>query len=895
MRHDAIRYAIRCLLIVAAVFLAAAAPVGSLAAAADGVFVRFRLIEPRDGRYYVRLGGYIHKSPWYLPGAVIPAGADKDESKRAAAGEFTPWFDLAKHAGGLLHGQLSRAGGLAEFPNVTADFISEAESPRRRVVVELATAPDPRRVIKRFEESFEGSLTSFLVSPHLDDDAEKLETASQMTARRLAWAREASGGKAVTPKELIVQTSFWGPQRPELNLKEAEVLRLLGFNVVGNQRPEVVEAFDFRRPGHTHGVDISPRVTRQAADEQIGRAVERMRDEVPEGVPFGFSDEITCRGDVESPQAREHFAAWLKRKRVDPRQLGAANFGDVEPIETPDEFLKRAKKSEAAARRVFYYTSRFRQEATTERFGWLTESLHRKVGPGPLSSTLLADHPYFSGTGLGMGWTPNPCWGRIVLGADWFDLARRRAVDLAGIEDWMGLQYMYGPNTTWEGFQLMGFQAAMFRSASRGQQPIIAWITPSDEANLRLKAGSALCQGAKHFFFWTYGPTCTSTENYWSDLRGAYDGIVHVTRQLAAAEDLLAPGRPRKTRLALLYSISSDLWQPFGYLHMLERRGTYLSLVHDQYLVDMLTEEDVDAGRLRDYDVLYATDPCIKESAAKHVADWVRRGGSVYGSCAAGRFNEFGEEVPGLAEVFGIEPNLDVKVQPGRYHIRGALNGMDYLDRVTFTTEADNSDPASDAISPSPPRPLSPSSPSSAKEGAAPASLGVIGAKVTFRPTDAEVTGTFTDGSPAAAVHAYGEGRAVYFGCCPAVAYIKEARFVPAELKERWPAGIRRLTNAPAAERVPRLVELSHPVVEAGVYDAPEGTVLVLANFTYEPIEELEVRLDVAKPPRHVVSAEEGPLKFSSNPAPTSPGTAAYRHRVTFSLRLGLNDVVRVE
>jgi len=859
MRHDATRCTVRSVFLLAVGLLAANGP----AVAADGVFVRFRLLAPRDGRYYVRLGGYIHKSPWYLPKAVVPAGADKDESKRAAAGEFTPWFDLAKHAGDLLHGQLSRAGGLAELPNVTADFVSESESQRRRVVIELATAPEAGRVVKRFDESFEGSLTSFLVSPQLADDAEKLETASQMTARRLAWAREATGEVAVTPKKLIVQTSFWGPQRPELNLKEAEVLRLLGFNVVGNQRPAVVEAFHFHRPGHTHGIDISPGATREQADEQIRRAVERMQHPVPEGVPFGFSDEITCRGDVESPQAREHFVAWLKRNKVDPEQLGAGNLSDVEPIETPDEFRERAKKNEAAARRAFYYTSRFRQEATTERFRWLTESLHRKLGPGPLSSTLVADHPYFSGTGLGMGWGPNPCWGRIVLAADWFDLARRRAVDLAGIEDWMGLQYMYGPNTTWEGFQLMGFQAAMFRSASRGRQPIIAWITPSDETNLRLKAASALCQGAKHFFFWTYGPTCTSTENYWSDLRGAYDGIVHVTRQLAAAEDLLAPGTTRQTRLALLYSISSDLWQPFGYLHMLERRGTYLSLIHDQYLVDMLTEEDIGAGRLRDYDVLYATDPCIKESVARNIADWVRRGGSLYGSCAAGSFNEFGEEVPGLAEVFGIEPNPDVKTQPGRYHIRGALNGMEHLDRITLTAETDDAPPA----------------------------LGVIGAKTSFRPNGAEVMGTFADGAPAAVVHAYGKGRAVYFGCCPAVAYIKEARFVPAELKERWPAEIRRLINAAAAERVSRLVELSHPVVEAGVYDAPEGTVLVLANFTYEPIEKLEVRLWVAKPPRRVVSAERGPLEFASDPDRSAPVAADYPHRVTFSLPLGLNDV----
>ena len=57
---------------------------------------------------------------------------------------------------------------------------------------------------------------------------------------------------------------------------------------------------------------------------------------------------------------------------------------------------------------------------------------------------------------------------------------------------------MYGPSYTWEGFQLMGFQASIFRSASRGEMPVITWITPSDERNLRLKFASALAQGAKH-------------------------------------------------------------------------------------------------------------------------------------------------------------------------------------------------------------------------------------------------------------------------------------------------------------------------------------------------------------------------------------------------------------
>ncbi len=849
----------------------------------DGLFVRFKLLKPRETTYCVRLGGYIHKSPWYLPKAVIPSGADKATEKQIAAGKFTPWFDLKKHAGDRLHGRMSRSGGVAELPNVTADFVTADPSDRRSVVIELATAANERSVVKRFEESFHGSLTSFLVSPALAEDAEHLETAAEMTARRLRWAREASGAKAVSPKQLIVQTGFWGPQRPELNLQEAEVLRLLGFNVVGNQPPEVRQMFYFRVPGHSHSVDFSPAATRDEIEERMAGQAPRFEGKLQPGVPFGFSDEITCRTMGDNKQALAHFHRWLKKQRISPDDLGAERIEDVRPIEHPDQLRERQQADRAAANRIFYFTTRFRQEATTERFRWLTESLHRHLGDGPLSSMLVADHPYFSGTGLGMGWGPNPCWGRVVLAADWFDLARRRAVDLAGIEDWMGLQYMYGPSTTWEGFQLMGFQAAIFRSGSRGTLPIIAWITPSDETNLRLKSASALCQGAKHFFYWTYGPTATSTENYWSDLRGAYHGVVAMTGQLAAAEHILAPGKTRKTRVALLYSISSDLWQPFGYVHMLERRGTYLSLVHDQYLVDMLTEEDLDAPRLEDYDVLYVTDPCIKETAAARIEHWVRAGGHLFGCCAAGSRNEFNEAVPGLAKVFGIEPNVTTEVQPGRYHIRGALNGMDYLDQIRFVETELDTDTGTDTGT-------------DTKTAGELSPLGVMGVKTTFTPAGGNVLGTFRNGSPAAVGHRFGKGRTFYIGACPAISYIKGANFVARELKERWPADRRRLINAVARRRGVRpLVELSHPVVEAGVYDAPQGTALILANFTYEPIRELKVRLPVARPVKAVRSIQQGKLRFSSQPAEPQDPPPGYGHLVTFTLSLGLNDVVLVE
>src|SRR6266849_1764247 len=155
-----------------------------------------------------------------------------------------------------------------------------------------------------------------------------------------------------------------------------------------------------------------------------------------------------------------------------------------------------------------------------------------------------------------------------------------------------------------------------------------------------------------------------------------------MARQLASSEHIIAPGVPRKTRLALLYSISADLWQPWGYIHMLERRATYLALVHDQYLVDMLTEEDIAAGRLKDYDVLYAVDPNISPRTTTAIERWVQDGGYLFGACGASSRDEFNEPAPGLARVFGIEPAIRAEVRPEEYRLRGGLNWIDYFDRI---------------------------------------------------------------------------------------------------------------------------------------------------------------------------------------------------------------------
>ncbi|HRS05707.1 MAG TPA: hypothetical protein P5065_01515 [Candidatus Ratteibacteria bacterium] len=837
------------------------------------MFVRFKLIEPADARFYVKIGGYIHIPNWYIPVAYVPENALQNSSSWVKSGQFTPWFDLKKHAGKSLHGQLNRSGGIAEFPNITADFITDIKADNRKVIIELATQPDEKSVVKRFEESYSGSLTSFLVSPDIKKDADFLETASQMTQRHLSWANEATKGERYSPEEFIIQTSFWAPQRQELNLKEAEVLWLLGFNTVGNQMKEVKEKYKFKTPGHCWA-NFGPEVSRKDAETQIKKiaeAYQKSNTKIDKKSVFNFSDEVVCPVIKNDKTALSNFHNYLKKQKIQPAQLGVKQIEEVLPIETPDQLRQAQKKDKKSANRIFYYTSRFRQESTNQKFLWLTDAVHQYISKDIYTSTLVADHPYFAGTGLGMGMGPNPAWGSTPLACDWFDMARNMSVDMAGIEDWMGLQYMYGPNWTWEGFQLMGFQAAIFRSGSNGKMPIMAWITPSNEINLRLKTASALCQGTKHFFYWTYGPTATSTENYWSDLRGEYDGIAAMTKHLSKAEKILVDGKLRPTKVALLYSISSDLWQPFGYVNMLERRLTYLALVHQQYLVDMLTEEDVIAGKLKRYSMLYVTDPCIHDRAIEEIKKWVRDGGHIRGTCAAGTRNQFNEPVSGLSDVFGIKPNPEVKIQQGRWHIRGALNDISYIDTITSTSEKKLSSQGSSIINRLPDE-----------------HLGTIGIKVSLKPKTGKVLAVFSDGNPASVFNKYGKGTSEFIGSCPGIAYGKEAKFVPDDLKEKWTTNSRKWVLGIDVNKMVKPVEISEPVVEAGVYDSPQGTALVLANFTYLPVENLEVEIDVAKKPVRVVSCETGPLNFVSSA--TKNG-----YKISFSMELKISDIVLIE
>jgi hypothetical protein len=384
---------------------------------------------------------------------------------------------------------------------------------------------------------------------------------------------------------------------------------------------------------------------------------------------------------------------------------------------------------------------------------------------------------------------------------------------------------------TWTGAQSHEYLTAVMRSAVADDGVTLRnLITPSDDGYLRLKAYSALGQGSKSFFFWTYGPTYIGTENYWSDLRSMYDGIAKLDRAVSQCEDVLNEAKVVRDPVAILYSVSHDLWHGDQPAAFVEERLLWHALRHLGVQPDFLSEQDVEAGRLKDYKALYVVDWCVTRAASAHIDEWIRAGGVAYVSAGAATRDEYYEPYvpPFAAKAWGSDaPDVARRFVAERhaYNERGDLPGIKPLTTVAMRDDA----PAS--------------------------KIPVIGCRLDFAKqaeSGGEVIARFADGKPAAAVLKHGKGTVLGIGFCPMLAYGQMAGFKPKTLEERWPPGPRGFAQRVLDRAgVTPVARADVPVVETSLLHTPgRGYVLALANYTYQPVARLTV--DVRIPTGHI-------------------------------------------
>ena len=819
------------------VVLVLAASGSSVARAAD-VFVRFRVLQPPGEKFRVTAGGFIHEANWRLP----------DEAVEVAGGEWSRWLDLRKWP---LHGRLDRVGGVAEWPamRLSVARIGKGEPIQGCLFeVQLADKPEPESTVISFRERGGSSAIVFLLPHPLREKKGEFETGSQMTARHLAWAKAASGGRAPDLKKLDLITSIWGHYDPDLARQAVETLRLLGFNVSGGVPVPVLREARMRTYTATWHLVADPQES--AASWEKGEAAGIARSlGTPEGrwtyenmAHYVIADEIQTMDfrRVDRAKLNHWFRDYLRAKGETDASLGRP----IEGVEYPAEAMHAKvlpRNADLPTRKVLYYAGKFGQWWSVKQLRQTTDlvkATFRRHGVAMTTETLPSDHSFFN------AWGPPHC-GMGYRGLDLFEIGAQEAVDVLSAEDWLGLNHMYGPNYTWTGAHAFGYLSAILRSGIRDDRVSLrALITPSDDGYLRLKAYSALGQGAKSFFFWTYGPTCIGTENYWSDLRSEYEGIAKLARALEKAEPILHNAKLVRDRVAILYSVSHDLWHTDEPASFVENRLTWVALRHLGVQPDFLREEDVEAGRLKDYRVLYVTGQCLTRKASARIDDWVRSGGVVYHSAGAATRDEFYEPYlpPFAALVWPADATERMVKQTGHsFNERVDLPTIKPITRVIIPREGWNDE------------------------------LPVLGVRLDVnRANPVRARAALEDGKPAMQIEDHGKGSVMAVGFMPGLAY-SPFKVGQTTLDEKWPLAP-RLTlaeplmlqtagrPAPLGDRVLKceVLEPADPSrpIESSLLTGPNGSAVVLVNHGYQPIRRLRIGLRLSHAFGSAVSTE---------------------------------------
>ncbi len=802
---------------------------------------------------------YIHcfadhfRAPWYQHFSFSKAGAEqrvapaKGKSVYLVGGESTPWCEITpalhEDRGAILNLRAAEKYSYAEwYPHFDA-------------TIEFATRPDAAAVVRRVERRGLGAGISIVLPGVLTEKSAGQirvdhECAAAARERAKALAMPAFGRRPARFPFFVRPSLEPRLHSPEVVAAELDLLAAIGFSGLPATLAEQGKARGFAfLEGHGQAWQMKEGLYVQPEMEKIEA---RIRENVAKSpAPPWFlmlMDEPTgpSLADVTTKEPyRQAFTEWLTKQGEDP--------GIVE-----DDSKIESRKS-----KIHYWRQRYRTAALAGYLKLETDANARLWPEVPLTTVNFSDGATYAGN-------------FYAQGVNYFDVFESGALTLAWSEDWTNL------GST---FQMCGYNVELLRAATRKRgQPIGMYVITSygrTPLDTKLKAYTSIARDARALYSFAYGPSYAGHEPCWSDRTDLYRPLAELMREIGGAEDLLMDARRPRSPVAMLYSVSSDIWtaettNTYG----MEREHVYLALTHAQIPVDFLSEEHAAAGDLAGRHVLYLTGPNLSRPAAASIQQWVQQGGTLVLSAGAAQRDEFNEPIGPLSPIGPLPQSRRVEEfaafrGPGRQ-----VSLLKPRGEVVWGRER----------------------------------LDVLSVQEALAPAGGEALATFADGSPAVVVRRVGKGRVVHFGFLPGLSYVRKALVardgstVPASpladdyrvaLGEdtapqkmtdlsynpwEYPAGERDLIALPVRQAgVTPNVALDTPVVEAFLLEGKAGAVLPLANYTLRPLASLGVRLRVSRPVARVESVRRGPLAFTQKAG-----------EVAFRLPLRDTDFVKV-
>ncbi len=509
----------------------------------------------------------------------------------------------------------------------------------------------------------------------------------------------------------------------------------------------------------------------------------------PKPVQQAFADNwVTAGGNHEIKQA---FRRWAQEHGATPELFGAKSWDEVHPLTFPN-----LVRNETEAR-LFYWSRQFSGWFTPHRFAMISDAV-AKFAPNP-------DIPRYAALSGGVLYRAKE------MPMDMFAQAGHGHGHTGGISDWM-----FYSTWRWDSHQAVAYSAELFNAGARrhGERPLsypmMHCVSPTT-----FRAYTQVANQVRILSCYAYGPYYLNMPDAWSQSAGCYEAVSHLANRAALCDDILASGVRRPSRVALLYALSTEYWNPKSSFD--DKRSTFLALSHEYYQPEVVTEQQVLDGALQHYDALYVLDPNVRADVQTKIGEWTNNGGLLWACADALSRDEFNRPSDLLSTTAKITRAFDDSNTPSERTVRAEAGKSTFRSHTVSL----------------------PGMPRSVDAGSA------------------TVLARYNDGSPAWLQTSAGKGRVVYVAHRAGTTYAMKNIQAPG-YREIWASTGRELLTQPLHEtQIARSLVLSEPTIMATATDNDGGSVVMLYNMWPNARRNLEVRLlEPAKP--HSVETFDG-------------------------------------
>ena len=566
---------------------------------------------------------------------------------------------------------------------------NDAEQPLGGTKLEFSLSPDGSPVLRTFVVP--AGKTEFVLWTTRDPDRpEELQSMDEIRARyRRALAQANTPGRK--PTRFLNSVTIWGLRHAtdDVALLSETGMTLAPPELAKTRFDELGFAGIFARGGRTGSVR---EMFAAASDRERTRTT--LKELKQRLLELGHEDTPIIMKTMDEPQAlplpamareqrfQDGFQQYARERGIEPRALLPAPILKRHPDAVPEEELwqlvRLATEPTDAGPALFYHSQRYRSRAFTDYWA-VSREMQEAVFGTQLTGSFINLSPSNLGGGTG-----------FHGGFDYFDLTRRLGQRIAWSESWHENLPML---VTWMDGALNDVLRGAVRGVPGGKAGCHVIISPGRAIrpeSAMVKAAVNVAHGMDILDWYCEYP--------YGELDGlpfrnepALLAIKRVNYAIGAVESILLESTIRHSGIALLWPRSTYIHDSAHESHDVNSITVPVNAYEQEFIhihaalaqagfhADIVNEDDLIAGRLEGYKVLYLVADQIEAQAADAIKHWVQAGGVLYATAGGGLRDEHSQPLDTLAEVYGIKTHALHRAVPGLKH-KVTLAGLEPID-----------------------------------------------------------------------------------------------------------------------------------------------------------------------------------------------------------------------